>query len=358
MRILHVITSLLTGGAEKLVVDLTLKLREMGHMVDVVVFNGADGPFLQEMERREEVRLYILGHSFYDFRYIWKLRKIMRNYDIIHTHNSSPQLYAAVANIGLHKRLVTTEHNTENRKRSLLFLRILDKWMYGKYDFIICISPSSENNLCNYLGEKWMKRLKKNNIATISNGIDVKRFQQAFPAIERDGEVVIVMVAAFRQQKDHTTLLRAMTYLPEAYVLWLVGDGELRPKVEAEIKELNLLDRVHLFGNRKDVPELLKSSDIVVLSSNWEGFGLAAVEGMAAGKPVVASDVDGLKQIVEGYGIVFPHGDTVALAHILKHLSTNRNYYNEVAEKCYHRANEYDLGKMVKMYNDMYNSLC
>lgn len=151
MRILHVITSLLTGGAEKLIVDLVPRLREIGHVVDVVVFNGIETPFLEELRKNKDVKVYLLGKSFYDVRYIFKLRKIIHNYDIVHTHNSSPQLYATIANIGLHKRLVTTEHNTNNRKRNNLLLRIVDKWMYKQYEQIICISDKAAENLKDYL---------------------------------------------------------------------------------------------------------------------------------------------------------------------------------------------------------------
>ena len=143
MRILHVITSLLTGGAEKLIIDIVPRLREKGHVVDVVVFNGAETPFLQELRKNKDVKIYLLGNSFYDVRYIFKLRKIIENYDIIHTHNSSPQLYTVLANVGLHKRLVTTEHNTTNRKRNNCLLRMVDKWMYKHYNQIICISDKA-----------------------------------------------------------------------------------------------------------------------------------------------------------------------------------------------------------------------
>lgn len=76
---------------------------------------------------------------------------------------------------------------------------------------------------------------------------------------------------------------------------------------------------------------------------------------MSAGKPFVASDVDGVHEITAGYGILFPHEDDAALAEILQRLSTDSAYYAEVADRCYQRAKEYDLGKMVEMYDEIYN---
>ena len=124
MKLLHVITSLYTGGAETLVVNMVPRFQALGHEVGVVVFNGGHTPLMERLEKEcPNCKLYKLGDSFYNPWYIIKLVKIMRDYDIVHTHNSSPQLYAAIANLFCRKKLVTTEHNTNNRKRGncLLF---------------------------------------------------------------------------------------------------------------------------------------------------------------------------------------------------------------------------------------------
>ena len=109
MKILHVITSLHTGGAETLLVNIIPRLTALGHKVDIVVFNGADTPLMERLEKESpECKIYKLGHSYYNPLYIVKLIGIMRKYDIVHTHNSSPQLFAAIANVFCHRRLVTT----------------------------------------------------------------------------------------------------------------------------------------------------------------------------------------------------------------------------------------------------------
>ena len=111
-------------------------------------------------------------------------------------------------------------------------------------------------------------------------------------------------------------------------------------------------------GIRNDIPQLLKASDIVVMSSHWEGFGLAAVEGMAAGKPVLASDVDGLAQVVEGAGILFPQGDAETLAGMIQNLMKDHLYYQQVAERCLQRASDYDIQRTVNGYEEIYNTVC
>lgn len=354
MKVLHIITSLKTGGAEKLVVQMVTAMRKRGIKADVCVFNGEKTSFMEELEATG-CAIYKLGTSYYNLSYIFKLSKIIKSYDIVHTHNSSPQLFAAIANVISPKaRLITTEHNTDNRKRHLKCIHGVERWMYGRYKTIICISEETAKNLKNYLGKKWLLKHGKEQIVTVSNGIDVQCFKNATPTIKKEEKWTIVMVAAFRPQKDHLTLLRAMKCLSDDFCLWLVGDGATRVQIENEIKGLGIENRVHLFGNRVDVPGILKSADIVVLSSNWEGFGLAAVEGMAAGKPVIASDVDGLKQIVEGYGIVFPKGNEQVLVQKIQELSTNKELYEQTSLKCFKRSEMYDIQGMIDQYEKIY----
>ena len=349
MRILHVITSLLTGGAEKLIVDIVPRLREKGHVVDVAVFNGIETPFLTELRKSKDVKIYLLGNSFYDVRYIFKLRRIIKNYDIVHTHNSSPQLYAAIANIGLHKRLVTTEHNTTNRKRNNLLLRIVDKWMYKQYEQIICISDKAAENLKGYLGYS-------DRICVIYNGVDVERFHQAQPIADmKSSRFVALMVAAFRPQKDQDTLVRAISRLPkEKYEVWFAGEGPRLEEVQDLVRRLGVESQARFLGNRTDVPELLKTADVIVMSTHYEGLSLSNIEGMSVGKPFVASDVDGVHEITAGYGILFPHEDEVSLSTILQRLSEDFAYNKKVAKKCYDRAKNYDLTSMVSQYCEVY----
>ena len=141
MKLLHVITSLQTGGAEMLVVNLMPRFKALGHEVGVVVFNGEHTALIERLEKEcPECKIYRLGTSCYNPWHIIKLIGIMRKYDVVHTHNSSPQLFAAIANIFCRKRLITTEHNTNNRKRGNWLLSRIDKWMYPRYEKIICIS--------------------------------------------------------------------------------------------------------------------------------------------------------------------------------------------------------------------------
>lgn len=357
MRILQVITSLQTGGAEKLIVDVVPKYKHLGLDVDVLLFDGKNTPFKRQLEKAG-VKVFSLGYggSVYNPLYILKLLPYLRKYDIVHTHNTAPQLFAALGSVLCSVVLCTTEHTTSNRRRDWKWYRPIDKWMYSRYKKVICISDSTEENLRKSID------CNSDKICTIYNGIDFESYDKASP-IAKDSitpyinRKVIAMVAGFRYQKDQETLIRAMSYVPKDVELWLIGDGERRTIIEQCVKEKGLENRVRLLGIRNDIPSILKTVDIVVQSSHWEGFGLAAVEGMAAGKPVVASNVAGLSQVVSNAGVLFPLGDDKALADILNKLLTDYKYYNTVKGRCVKRAHKFDISKMVYKYCQVYQSL-
>ncbi|MCQ2285194.1 MAG: glycosyltransferase [Bacteroidales bacterium] len=356
MKLLHVITSLRTGGAEKLMVDLLPRLRDMGNEVELLVFDGTRTAFFDQLETAGiKVNFLQVGGSVYNPLNILRLRKFLKCFDVVHTHNTACQLFATLANIGVGTKLVTTEHNTSNRRRGNAIFHLLDRWMYRRYKKIVCISQKAEDILREWLGGEW------GSILTINNGIDVKKIENAEPAEldfvkDRESIHVSVMVAAFRWEKDQQTVIRAYKELPENFHLALVGGGNesLKQKCIQLAAECGVAERIHFLGLRSDVPSILKAADAVIQSSHIDGFCLAAVEGMAAGKPVIASDVVGLADVVRGYGELFPHEDSKALAGVIKKLADNPEYAANVAATCQKRTAQFDISVMAEKYNQVY----
>ena len=355
MKILHVITSLRTGGAEKLVTELVPRLMQKGHQVDVALFDGLETPFKKELAKTR-CKIYDWGHSMYNPWNIIRLIRIMKKYDVIHTHNTYPQLYLAIARIFVKGRIVTTEHSTNNRRRNYHIFRFLDRWMYGQYDKVICISDKAYDNLYNFLRKDTLQ-----NVVTIYNGVDVEKFAKASPnnKYRTDGKAfVVIMVASLHWQKDQDTVIKAISKLPKGeFKFWIVGDGNRKEELRQLVKGLGVSDNVKFMGIHNDIPELLHTADAVVLSSHFEGLSLSSIEGMSVGKPFIASDVDGLHEVVEGAGILFPHQDANRLAEILLHLQLDKKYALEIAQKCYDRAKQYDIEKTVDAYEALYQSL-
>lgn len=356
MKILHVITSLRTGGAEKLMVDLLPRLRDKGHQVELLIFDGTDTPFRRDIETAG-IKVYDLGigGSVYSPMRLFKLIPFLKKYDVVHTHNTAPQLFAAIGSVVCSVVLCTTEHTTSNRRRAWKWYASVDRWMYGRYRKVICISQKAEENLQVYL------KHCKAEICTINNGVDVVKYAGATPSAELNqiapGCRKIIMVAGFRWEKDQDTLIKALTYLPEKFHLFLVGDGVRRSELESLCQAKNVVERVHFLGIRTNVPNLLHAADYVVMSSHFEGLSLSSVEGMSVGKPFLASDVDGLREVVAGAGVLFPHGDAEGLANSIQKLNNSEKLYKEVANVCSERAKNYDISSMADNYSKVYASL-
>ena len=358
MKVLHIITSLDIGGAEKLMVDLLPRLKERDVEVELLVFVGRRTMFYEQLEREGiKITTFTDKGSVYNPLHILRLFRFIKKhrFDVIHTHNTAPQIFSALIAMLSSVVLVTTEHSTSNHRRNWKWYRIVDAWMYSKYAKVICISDATESILREYLA----CNSNDDKFLTICNGIDIAKYMNAGSISDYcTNKRVITMVAGFRYQKDQDTLIRAMQHIPSnEYELWLIGDGERRGELERVVSTLGLQDVVKFWGVRGDVPSLLKTSDVVVLSSHIEGFGLAAVEGMSVGKPFIASDVDGLNDVTRGAGLLFKHGDDKHLAELITTLMDDKELYNKVANQCLERAKQYDISRMVEGYMKVYKEL-
>lgn len=356
MRILHVITSLHTGGAERLMVDLLPRMAEQGHEVHLAVFDSTHTPFYKALEATDKVAIHDFGGSVYSPLQIFRLIRVIRkhHFDIVHTHNTSPQMFGAIASLVICSKtdFVTTEHNTDNRRRNALW-RPIDRWMYTRYKRVICISDEAITALEAHIGKHPIRDV------VIPNGVDTVRFT-TIPLGEtppEDAEVNITMIAAFRPQKNQETPVQALALLPERFRLTLVGTGERMEYVRDIAIKVGVSERVTFAGHRDDIPEILASSDITVLSSHYEGLSLSSVECMAAGRPFIASDVPGLHDIVNGAGILVPDNDAQALAYTITKLCNNPSFYRNTAENCRKRALDYDISTMTNGYLKLYSAI-
>jgi glycosyltransferase involved in cell wall biosynthesis len=165
-----------------------------------------------------------------------------------------------------------------------------------------------------------------NKVEVVHNGIIIKDYGSSgrdasagdpYYSIKRGREnsPVVLTVARLDEQKGHANLLKAAAEIPGALFVF-AGDGPERAGLEKQVEELRLSDRVIFLGQRNDVRELLRGCDLFVLPSLFEGLPLSVMEAMAAGKPVIASDIGGVNELVRNgeTGYLVPPGDTHALA--------------------------------------------
>ncbi len=354
MRVLQVIDSLGMGGAEALLRDMVPLFRTKDIECDIAVLRQSPNS-LESLVQAAGVAIHGTGiENLYSPRQIFPLAKLMQKYDIIHVHLFPAQLWAALASMYLKPSvpMVTTEHSPWNRRRRW-WLRPLDTWIYSRYQRIACISATTEEELVHWCPETAMKT------TLIPNGIPVETYETAppteLPCVPHDVPRLI-FVGRFEAPKDHPTILRALAAVHNAHLVF-VGDGPLRSPIEDMSRSLGVADRVTFLGWRNDIPGLLRASDIYIHSTSFDGFGIAACEAMAAGLPVLASNVPGLAQVVEGVGILFPAGDDKALANELMALIASPERQRQMRSAGHRRAREFSiertLGSCIAMYRSV-----
>ncbi|MGS4343981.1 glycosyltransferase [Myroides odoratus] len=355
-KVLHVINSLGYGGAEKLISDSLPLYIENNIVCDLFVLNYTSNELSNKLEKNGINIIKSKAPNIYSLKNIYYLRKVIKNYDIVHLHLFPAFYFGVIATLFSSNRIkvVYTEHNTHNRRREKKYFKILDKFIYSRIDFIGCISEAVHDKLVEYLPTV----INSTNCAVINNGILLDSFveserKKSYNFFE-EHSFKLVQVSSFTKQKDQMTLISALAMLSNDIVLFLVGDGPLRKACEQKVIDLGLKDRVRFLGYRNDIPDLLNYSDVVVLSSHYEGFGLAIVEGMASSKPVVASDVEGLADIVRNYGLLFEKGDCEALSNWILRLKQDKIFYSEIAKKCFIRSKDYSIENMILKYVDVY----
>lgn len=356
MRVLQVINSLHIGGAEKLLVESVPLYQQQNIEMDVLVLQDIKTPFYEILEKQSQGRIIgLTSKSVYNPFLILKIVPYLKLYDVIHIHLFPALYWVVIAKLLAFSKikLVYTEHNTHNKRRGHFIFKVIDSFIYSKLDSIIAITKGVEAELVRHL-------ITSKEVSIVNNGINLESFtikKADFFSYFPENTFKIIQVSSFTAQKDQQTLIKSLKYLPKNVSLLLVGAGPLLDVHKKIVKELHLSERVVFLGNRSDVPQLMNYADVVVLSSHWEGFGLAILEGMASRKPAIVGNIDGVREIVEGYGLLFDQGNAESLAKVIYSILEDSNYYDEISEKCYQRAKAFDINYMVNQYITLYKNL-
>lgn len=357
MKILHVISSLETGGAQRLLSDLLPLLNNSNQDISLLLLEDIDCPF-RDVLRVTGIKINSLGVSnFYNPIIIWRLIPYFRKYEIVHIHLFPVLYWASLASWFTANFMVYTEHSTKNRRRGKWLFKYIEKLIYHSYDRIISISEQTQDELKNWLQVNG----NDGRFVVVENGINLTSFRNTSMSSSLNyGKDTknLIMISRFTQAKDHKTVIRAMLKVKDEKVhLLLVGEGETMHYCRNLVCDLKLESRVHFLGRRNDIPQLIKASYLGIQSSHWEGFGLTAVEIMAGGIPIVASEVDGLKQVVEGAGCLFECGNDSELAYIVNDLLQDRMKYEHFVQKGMDRSCRYDIHLMAEKYGNIYKEL-
>jgi len=315
---MYVIWSLGLGGAEQMVIRLAAGL-DRRRFAPLIVCLNTPGPFAEQAAREglEVIALHKRGP--WDLRVLFGLAALMRTrrIDVVHTHLWGANLWGrSAARFAKVPVVITTEHNVDIWKPTYYFM--LDRFLARWTSKLIGVSQQVRD----FYEARGVGRGRWD---VIYNGVAVpsgtpRGRDGRYAALGISSEEPVVgwvgrFVSAKAPERFVEVVARALERIPTLRAL-MVGDGPLRPHIEAQLRRLGLEGRISITGMRHDVPELLRGMDALVFSSEREGFSMAMLEAMAAGVPVVATRVGGTPELIESgvSGILVPPGNPQALA--------------------------------------------
>ncbi|MGH8191885.1 MAG: TIGR03088 family PEP-CTERM/XrtA system glycosyltransferase [Rhodanobacteraceae bacterium] len=370
--IVHLLYRLDTGGMERIAVSLINATRHR-YRHAVIALAGV-GPLRIEIENSVVACLSLdkkPGKDWPHYFRVWRALRALKP-DLVQTYNIGTLDLAPVVKLAGVRRLVHAEHgrdvsdprgdNAKNQR--------LRRWMAPFITRYVAVSPDLHAWLVDTVG------IASSKVMYISNGIDLAPYADTCRKsgsrrceVLRDfapaGTRLIGNVARLDKVKDHAGLLLAFKHLREQIGrvdcrLVIAGDGSQREALARQVQELGLTDTVRLLGNRRDVPALLDSCDVFVLSSIAEGMPVTLLEAMAAGLPVVATDVGGVASVVERgvTGTLIPPRDRVALAEALGVYVADEGLRRQHGDAGRARVRaRFGLGSMTSAYMALYDEL-
>ena len=355
MKILQVIDSLPTGGGARFVVNFVLALNKIGIKTDILLLDGTETEFFNELKESNTCKIIALTKgNRWNPKNVFEIIPYFKEYDLVHVHIFPTSYFVALAKFFSNTKtpIVFTEHNSQNRRATHFLFRFIEKFVYSQFNMVVCLTEEVKTFVKDNLN------VNENKLVIIENGVYLQKIYDAIPHKKSDlgfeeSDRLILMSARFETQKDHETCIKSLKLLPEKFKLLLAGEGSLLSKYKNFANDLGLENRILFLNNRKDIFEIMKMADYNVLSSNFEGLSLSAIESLASGKPFIASDVSGLN-FIKNKGLLFPKGDEKELARLILELDSDINLYQKITENCLSLAKEYSIEKMLDKYIKVY----
>ncbi len=379
VRVVHIITLLELGGAQGNTIHTVTHLSQPEFEAHLWSGQGAYwdnrlDPRLKQEKRLRFFRLLVRPiHPLFDVLVIvqlWWQLKLLRP-DIVHTHSSKAGIVGRIAaRLARVPVVVHTVHGFGFNDRQRPWVRrlfvTLERFTAQLSDRLIFVSESNRDE-AQHLGIG-----DRDRSVLIRSGVPLQKIRMEAAGASREktladleipsGASVITTIGAFKPQKnlrDFFTIARSLTGLyPELYFL-IIGDGDLRPVLEALRREWGLEKRLKMPGWRHDVPACLAATSVFVLTSLWEGLPRALVEALALGVPSVCYDADGVRDLLsKGGGILIKRGDVSTAVSRIQDLLEHRPVAETLRTKGISLiTDDYDIDAMVRRQEELYRTL-
>ena len=358
------------GGSGVVATELGLALSRRGHEVHFVTY--------KQPVRLETISSHIRFHEVnvpeyplfhyqpYELALSSKLVNVVKNYgiELLHVHYAIPHAYAGymtkkmLEEEGVSLPMVTTLHGTDiTLVGNHPFYKPAVTFSINNSDFVTSVSESLKEDTLKFF------EVRKE-IEVIPNFIDVTKFQQQiFTDCQRelmadDDEKIITHVSNFRKVKRVDDVIKIFFEIQKNMKarLMMVGEGPQREVAENLVRELDIRDRVLFLGQSNEIDKILCFSDLFLLPSETESFGLAALEAMVHSVPVISSNTGGLPEVnIDGFsGFLHDVGDVQAMANSAISILENKGKLEKFKKQALQAAEKYDINQIVPMYEELY----
>jgi glycosyltransferase involved in cell wall biosynthesis len=377
IKVLHIITRLDKGGSADNTLISVLGLNKEVFKVDLISGRtNFPSPKLTQLKEQNLIQYKEIGqlvraiHPFKDISALSKLYKNIKKgrYDIVHTHSSKAGLLGRLAarRAGV-KHIIHTPHGHifygyYGRCLSFMFI-ILERWAARYTEKIITLTNAGIEEHVRY------KIAPADKFITIHSGLELGSLQPSDTKndvakefnIDKSDKLVGT-VARLVPIKGHEFLVKAaplvLQYYPDTTFL-LIGDGPLRKKLENLAQQLNVSNKIIFCGMREDVPRLLNAIDIFVLPSLNEGMGRVLIEAMALAKPIVATRVGGVPDVIEdgSSGLLVPSANPDSLADAICTIMKNPSLAARLASHAVIRSQKFSHTDMIRQLENLYKGV-
>ncbi|MGR5540565.1 glycosyltransferase family 4 protein [Vibrio campbellii] len=359
MKIIQLITrSDTVGGAQKYILETSDRFQQDGH--DVTIVAGGYGVFSKEVERAglKYIRLDTIVREpsfFNDLKSVFSFRDLVKSLqpEVVIIHSAKAGLVGRLALIGVNTKVIFIAHGWSHIRSSRLFggklYSVIERVMSLFCDKVICISKQD----LVFANEKLM--ISKNKISLIYSGV---RDPLTGKKLSCNTEYNLLTVTRFQHPKDFSTLLTAMKEVDQVHGNWsltVLGDGEQFEYYKCKTIELGLSEKIKFLGYQEELGRFYKECDVVFLISKSEGLPLSLIESMSYRKPIVASNVGGVCELIEDgvTGYLIPPSDPKVLSQVIFDvLSKTKRELETMGDNSYEKyRNEFNFEQMIdKLY--------
>ncbi len=359
IKLVHILPNLSGGGAEQVCQQILLGVDKSKYQVFLLLFKDNDRELgFTEKEKLEKQGIAVISlkkrclFDFYNyFQIISSLKKIKA--DILHCHLGG-DIYGPLATFFIKKpKIISTEHNLNVSEKKIT--RCIKKISLKRINQVCAVSLAVKKDAISRYG------INENKINVVYNGVDLNYYKIKEVDDKKKSRILLGSMGRLNKQKGHEILIKACSLLKNNnYLLEIAGQGELENNLNNQINSLNLNNHIKLIG-QVDSKEWLNRLDIFVMPSLWEGLGLAILEAAANKKPIIASAVDGILEILtDDNSVLYKNNNPYELAKKIDFLIENLN--NKITldkiDLAYNLVNkEFTLNRMIENYQNIYENI-